>query len=67
LNFQQHPCDNITLPEVYSGRADSITLQNEQIRIPNLGLLWNFYVWYVSTDWNIISWVYTTDVETSCF
>jgi hypothetical protein len=52
---------------VYSGKVESITVQNEQIHIPNLGLLWNFYVRYVSTDWNIIAWVYTIHVQTSCF
>jgi hypothetical protein len=39
LNFQQHPSENITPPEVYSGKVESITVQNEQIHIPNLGLL----------------------------
>jgi len=39
LNFQQNPCDNITPPEVYSGKVDNITIQKERIRVPNLGLL----------------------------
>lgn len=42
MNFQQHLCDNITPPELYSSKEENITLQNEQIRIPILALLWNF-------------------------
>jgi hypothetical protein len=39
MNFQQHLCDNITPPELYSSKEENITLQNEQIRIPILALL----------------------------